>query len=439
MRDIDSLVHAAWIAPVEPAGTLLADHAVAVSEGRIVDVLPSALAEDRYSARSVTRLARHLLVPGFVNAHGHAAMALLRGLADDLPLMTWLQEHMWPAEAKHVSDEFVHDGSLLAAAEMLRGGTTCFNDMYFFPEATARASLRAGIRASLGIIAIDFPSAYATDPANYLHKGLATRDRYAGEDLLSFCLAPHAPYTVGDETLAKVAMLSDELDIPVHTHLHETADEIAGGQERHGVRPLERLRRLGLVGPRLIAVHAVHLEGHEIDILARERASVVHCPSSNLKLASGIAPVTQLRANGVTVALGTDGAGSNNRLDLLTETRTAALLAKGVSGDPRTLPAHEALAMATIDGARALGLEDSIGSIRPGKWADLAAVELSSLETLPCFDPVSDLVYSAGREHVTHVWVAGDLRLADRRLAGIDEEELKAKAAWWRQRIRNAP
>ncbi len=294
MREIDTLVHAAWIAPVEPAGTLLADHAVAIDAGRIVDLLPSAEAGIRYGARSVTRLTRHLLIPGLVNAHGHAAMALLRGLADDLPLMTWLQEHMWPAEAKHVGDEFVHDGSLLAIAEMLRGGTSCFNDMYFFPEATARAALRAGMRASLGVIAIDFPSAYATDPANYLHKGLNTRDQYAGEDLLSFCLAPHAPYTVGDETLSKVATLADELDIPVHTHLHETADEIAGGQSQHGVRPLERLRRLGLVGPRLIAVHSVHLEGHEMDLLAREGTSVVHCPSSNLILASGLAPVTPL-------------------------------------------------------------------------------------------------------------------------------------------------
>jgi 5-methylthioadenosine/S-adenosylhomocysteine deaminase len=439
MREIDTLVHAAWIAPVEPAGTVLPEHAVAVEAGRVLDLLPSGEADRRYAARSVTRLPRHLLIPGLVNAHGHSAMTLLRGLADDLPLMTWLQRHVWPAEAKHASDEFVHDGSLLAIAEMLRGGTTCFNDMYFFPGATARAALRAGMRASLGVIAIEFPSAYATDPANYLHKGLATRDQYADEDLLSFCLAPHAPYTVGDETLAKIATLSDELDIPVHTHLHETADEIAGGHAQHGVRPLERLRRLGLVGPRLIAVHAVHLEGHEMDLLAREGASVVHCPSSNLKLASGIAPVAQLRDRDITVALGTDGAASNNRLDILAEGRLAALLAKGVSGDPRMLGAHETLAMATMEGAKALGLENSIGSIRPGKWADLAAVELSSFETLPCFDPVSDLVYAAGREHVTHVWVAGDLRLADRRLAGIEEDELKAKAAWWRQRIRNAP
>jgi 5-methylthioadenosine/S-adenosylhomocysteine deaminase len=310
--------------------------------------------------------------------------------------------------------------------------------MYFFPEATARAALRAGIRASLGVIAVEFPSAYATDAANYLHKGLATRDSYRGEDLLSFCLAPHAPYTVSDETLARIATLAEEIDAPVHTHLHETADEIAQGMAHFGIRPLERLRRLGLVGPRLIAVHAVHLEEAEIDLLAREGASIAHCPSSNLKLASGIAPVTAFRAKGITVGLGTDGAASNNRLDILGEMRTAALLAKGASGDARVLGAHEVLRMATLDGARALGLESRIGSIEPGKAADLAAVELSTLETLPCFDPVSDLVYSAGREHVTHVWVAGEARLADRRLAGVDEDEIRAKAIWWRQRIRSA-
>jgi 5-methylthioadenosine/S-adenosylhomocysteine deaminase len=437
MRDADTLIHAAWIAPVEPPGALLASHSVAIRGGRVEAVLPTEQAASAFSARTEVRLERHLLIPGLVNLHGHAAMALLRGIADDLPLMTWLKDHVWPAEARHVGDEFVHDGSLLAAAEMLRGGITCFNDMYFFPEATARAALLAGMRASLGMIAVEFPSAYATDAANYLHKGLATRDSYRGEDLLTFCLAPHAPYTVSDETLGRIATLAEEIDAPVHTHLHETADEIAQGMARNGVRPIERLRRLGLVGPRLIAVHAVHLDETEIDLLAREGASIAHCPSSNLKLASGIAPVAACRARGITVGLGTDGAASNNRLDILGEMRTAALLAKGATGDARALGAHEALRMATLDGARALGLESRTGSIVPGKFADLAAVELSSPETLPCFDPVSDLVYAAGREHVTHVWVAGEARLAERRLTGLDEDEIRARAAWWRQKIRS--
>lgn len=437
MIEVDTLIHAAWIAPVEPAGALLADHCVAIRDGRIEAIVPSAAATGAFAAESEWRLDGHILIPGLVNAHCHAAMSLLRGIADDLPLMTWLQEHVWPAEARLMSDEFVHDGSLLAAAEMLRGGITCFNDMYFFPEATARATLRAGIRASLGVIAVEFPSAYATDAANYLHKGLATRDAYLGEELLSFCLAPHAPYTVSDETFRRIATLAEEIDAPIHTHVHETADEIGQGLARSGLRPLERLRRLGIVGPRLIAVHAIHLEEAEMDVLAREGAAVAHCPSSNMKLANGIAPVAALRARGVTVGLGTDGAASNNRLDILAEMRGASLLAKGSTGDARALGAHEVLRLATLEGARALALDAKIGSLVPGKQADIAAVELSTLETLPCFDPVSDLLYSAGREHVTHVWVAGEARLVDRRLASLDVEEIRAKAAWWRQKIRN--
>lgn len=434
MESVDTLIVAAHVAPVEPRA-LLARHAVAVRDGRIVAVLPEDDALARFEARDVVRLDRHVLIPGFVNLHCHAAMALLRGLADDRHLMAWLEEHIWPAEAKHVNDEFVHDGSLLAMAEMLRAGVTCVNDMYFFPEATARAALRAGMRASLGVIAVDFPSAYAADPSEYLQKGLATRDAYRGEPLLSFCLAPHAPYTVGDESLKRIAVLAEELDVPVHTHLHETRDEIEQGVARYGMRPFERLRRLGLVGPHLIAVHAVHLDDVEMDVMAREGVSVAHCPSSNMKLASGIAPVAALRARGVCVGLGTDGAASNNRLDVMAEMRNAALLAKVTSGDASTVSALEALEMATLDGARALGLDRDLGSLRPGKWADLAAVELSSLETLPCFDPASHLVYAAGREHVTHTWVGGEARLVERRLQGIDEADLADKARWWQRRM----
>ena len=439
MQPADTLVIAAHVVPVEPAGAVLPDHAVAIRDGRIAALLPAQEALARFEPRRLVRLDRHVLLPGLVNLHCHAAMTLLRGLADDLPLMSWLQDHIWPAEAKHVDDAFVHDGSLIAMAEMLRGGVTCVNDMYFFPEATARAALRAGMRAALGMIAVEFPSAYAPDAAGYLAKGLATRDAYRGEELLSFCLAPHAPYTVADETLRRIATLAEEIDAPIHTHVHETREEIAQGLSQHGVRPLERLRRLGIVGPHLIAVHAVHLEEAEMDLLAREGASVAHCPSSNLKLASGIAPVARLREHGVTIGLGTDGAASNDRLDVLTEMRTAALLAKGASGDARALDAHTTLALATIEPARALGLGERIGSIVPGKSADLAAVELSALETLPCYNPVSHLVYVAGREHVTHVWVAGEPRLEDRCLVGLDEGDLRDKARWWQGRIRETP
>ena len=434
MQQIDLLVSAAHVLPVS-RDVALADHAVAVDRGRIVAVLPREEAVARYEARRTVNLERHALLPGLVNLHCHAAMTLMRGAADDTPLMTWLQDHVWPTEAKHVDDEFVHDGSLLAMAEMLRAGVTCVNDMYFFPEATARAALRAGMRASLGIIAIEFPSAYAANARDYLQKGLATRDAYNGEALLSFALAPHAPYTVADETLKRIAILAEELDLPIHTHVHEKLHETEEGARQHGHRPLERLRRLGLVGPRLIAVHSVHLDDLEIELFAREGVTVAHCPTSNLKLASGIARVADLRRKGVRVGLGTDGAASNNRLDLLNEMRTAALLAKVKAGDASVLGAHEALRMATLDGATALGLQDEIGSLDAGKSADFIAVDLGTIETQPLYDPVSHLAYAAGREHVTHVWVAGEARLEDRQLTTLDERDIAAKAAWWRRKI----
>src|SRR2546427_182724 len=279
VQPVELLVSARWVIPVEPPGTVLADHSVAVAGGRILAVLPTAEAERRYRPAGRVRLDRHALIPGLVNLHTHAAMTLMRGLADDLPLMTWLKDHVWPVEAKHVSAEFVYDGTLLACAEMLRGGVTCFNEMYFFPEAAARAALAAGIRAALGIIALEFPTPYAADADDYLAKGLAARDAYKEEPLLSFCMAPHAPYTVSDRTFARVATIAEELDLPIHVHLHETRHEIEESLAQFKARPLERLRALGLLGPRLIAVHAVHLTGPGIEMLARFGASVAHSPS----------------------------------------------------------------------------------------------------------------------------------------------------------------
>ena len=434
MQDIDLLLTAAHVLPMT-GPEVLADHSVAVDGGRILGVFPTAQARSRFEPRRTAELPDHVLMPGLVNLHCHAAMSLMRGLADDTPLMTWLQEHVWPVEAKHVSHEFVRDGSLLAMAEMLRGGVTCVNDMYFFPEATASAALQAGMRAALGIIAIEFPSAYAANADDYLKKGLAIREAYLGESLLSFTLAPHAPYTVGDATLKRIVMLSEELEMPVHIHVHETLHETEQGEREHGVRPLERMSQLGLLGPRLIAVHAVHLLDGELDALAREGSSIAHCPSSNLKLASGFARVADMLSRGIRVGVGTDGAASNNRLDVFTEMRTAALLAKARANDAAVVTAHQALRMATIDAATALGLQDEIGSLEPGKSADVIAVSMDSLETLPCYDVASHLVYAAGREHVTDVWVAGEPRLVERRLLTLDEAELADKARWWRRRI----
>jgi len=431
------LINARWVVPVEPAGAALQHHAVAVRDGVIEAVLPSAQAGGRYADYARVDLPGHALIPGLVNAHTHAAMTLLRGIGDDLPLMRWLQEHVWPAESAHVSPQFVKDGTLIACAEMLRGGITCMNDMYFFPEAALEAVLESGMRAALGLIAVEFPSAYAADADQYLAKGLALRDEWREHPLLSFCLAPHAPYTVSDATFRKVAQLAAELDLPVHVHVHETVQEIDRSLAEHGERPLARLARLGLLGPNLIAVHAVHLDPGEIELLARHGCSVAHCPSSNLKLASGLAQVAALAAAGVNVALGTDGAASNNRLDLFQEMRSAALLAKAVAQDAAAMPAHAALRAATLGGAAALGLEARIGSIVPGKAADLAAVDFGSLELQPAFDVVSHLVYVSGREHVTDVWVGGERVLEDRRLARLGLSDLQARAGLWQTKILN--
>ena len=421
--------------PVEPAGAVLSEHAVALHGGCIEAVLPATQARERFGAYQEIALERHVLIPGLVNAHTHAAMSLMRGLADDLPLMRWLEEHIWPAEGRHVSAEFVADGTRLACAEMLRGGITCFNDMYFFPEAALAAALAAGLRSVHGMIVIQFPSAYAADPADYLRKGLELRDRMRDESLAGFCLAPHAPYTVSDDTLKKVATLAAELDLPVHIHLHETEHEIERSLAEHGVRPLERLRRLGLVTPNLIAVHAVHLVPQEIELLARHGCSAVHCPSSNLKLASGFAPVSSLLEAKVNLALGTDGAASNNRLDMFQEMRTAALVAKAVARNAEAMPAHAALRAATLGGAAALGLAGRIGSIEPGKRADLVAVDLGATELAPCYDPLSHLVYAAGREHVTHVWVDGEPKLRAGQLLGAAFDGLDARVQLWQNAL----
>ncbi len=437
LQKIDTLIEAHWIIPVDPPHSVLSGHAVAVSDGCIVGVLPAAEAHKKFDAQQHIALADHVLIPGLVNLHTHAAMTLLRGLADDLTLMEWLNRHIWPAEQRHVSEEFVYDGTRLACAEMLRGGVTCFNDMYFFPRAAARAAMEARMRAAIGLIVAEFPSPYAADAQDYLSKGLLVRDALRGESLLTFCLAPHAPYSVSDKSLTDVATYAGELDLPVHMHIHETLDEITLSIKEHGMRPLQRLRQHGLLSPGLIAVHAIHLENNEIDLLARHGCHVVHCPSSNLKLASGVAPIATLLTNNVNVGLGTDGAASNNRLDLFAEMRLAALLAKGMAGDAATLPAWQALEMATVRPARALGMDNLIGSLTPGKRADITAVSLSDIALAPCYDPLSHLVYAAGREHVSHVWVDGELVVDNGKLTTMDTQELRTKAAYWQAKIQS--
>lgn len=435
MTHIDSLIHARWIIPVQPDGVVLEYHSIAVQDGRILDILPQREARTRYQADKIIERGKHALIPGLINAHTHAAMSLLRGLADDLPLMDWLNHHIWPAETQWVSDEFVRDGSLLAMAEMLRGGTTCFNDMYFFPEVTARAATEVGMRACIGLIVIDFPSAWAGSADEYLDKGLALHDELRNHPLLRTAFAPHAPYTVSDAPLERIRVLADELDMPVHMHVHETVAEVEQSQAQFGMRPLERLARLGLVSPSLLAVHMTQLLDAELAHLANSGAHVLHCPESNLKLASGFCPVHKLLNAGVNVALGTDGAASNNDLDMFGEMRTAALLAKAVANDASALPAAQALRMATLNGARALGLGDETGSLEKGKAADIVAVRLDDIECQPFYNVISQLVYATGRDKVSDVWVAGRQLLKERELLTVDASVVLARTQIWRNRI----
>ncbi len=396
-----------WIATVEPGEAVLHEHGILLEGGRIADLLPRDAALARYPGVETIERPGHLLTPGFINLHTHASMSLLRGFADDIGLHSWLNDHIWPAESRCVSAEFVYDGALLGCREMLLGGTTCFNDMYFFPESVGRAARNLGMRAALGIIVFEFPSAYGSGPDDYLSKGTRLRDQWRDEPLISFTIAPHAPYTVSDDSFTKVAALADELQLPVHLHVHETAQEVDDALRQHGERPIARLARLGLLGPNLIAVHSVHLNDADIELYSRHGVSVAHCPHSNLKLGSGIAPVSRLLAQGINLGIGTDGSASNNQLDLLQEGRSAALLAKGISGDAASFPATAVLHAMTLGGAMALGLDDRLGSIRPGKQADLVLVDLSSPSLRPVYDPVAQLIYAARTSDISDVWIGG--------------------------------
>lgn len=432
---IDTLVHARWIIPVEPHGQLLEHHALAIKDGRIAGLAPSAEAHTRYVTTETVQLPSHALIPGLINAHTHAAMTLFRGLADDLPLMTWLHEHIWPAERRWVSEAFVTDGTRLALAEMLRGGTTCFNDMYFFPDVTARISAAAGLRVMVGLIVIDFPSAWADGPEAYLARGLEVHDQYRNHPLVHTAFAPHAPYSVSPASLERVQVLADELNIPVHIHVHETREEVEASLKQWGKLPIERLDEMGLLTPALLAVHMTQLTDREIELFASAGGHVVHCPESNLKLANGFCPVARLGRAGVGLALGTDGAASNNDLDMFGEMRTASLLAKGLEHDAEAIPAATALRMATLNGAIAMGIAQETGSLIEGKSADLVAVELGGIESTPVYNPISHLVYATGRHQVSDVWVAGKRLLRERRLTTLDEDEILARTAEWRGRI----
>lgn len=435
LEKVDVIIEARWVCPIIPKNTLLEHQAIVIQAGKIIEICAITIARARYVANDVVQLTEHVLIPGLINLHTHAAMNLMRGLADDLPLMPWLEQHIWPAEQRYMSADFVRDGTMLACAEMLSGGITTFNDMYYYPQAAASATTQAGMRANLGLVVLEFPSVYASDADDYLQKGFIARDSWRGNPLISTSIAPHAPYTVSNKTFESIVTYAEQLDLSIHTHLHETRHEIVQSEAQYGMRPIQRLAQLGLLGPNFVAAHGVHLQNHEIDLLAEHGCHVAHCPTSNLKLASGIAPVAQLLAQGVNVGLGSDGAASNNRLDMFSEMRLCALLAKGSTEDATAMPAQQALEMATINAAKALGMDDKIGSIEIGKLADLTAVKLGDFVANPCYDPVSHLVYVCGREHVTHTWVAGELRFDHGVYAGIEPNELKEIISIWQPKL----
>ncbi len=436
-QTIDLLIEAAHVVPVEPHAVVLDDHAVAVHRGEIVAVLPVAEARQRFAPLETVSRPHSAVLPGLVNAHTHNPMTLLRGFADDLPLKVWLQEHIWPAEGAVMGPEFVADGITLALAEMLRGGTTCVNENYFFPDVQAAVYKRHGFRARVGLPVIDFPTAWAATDDEYFERAGEVHDQWRDDPLIAMAFAPHAPYTVNDANFERIRMLADQLDLPVHLHLHETAQEVQQSLEQYGQRPIARLDRLGLVNDRLIAVHMTQLTEGEIHLCAERGVSVVHCPESNLKLASGFCPACALERAGVNLAIGTDGVASNNDLDMFGETRTAAILAKAVANDAAALDAFTALRAATLGGAKAIGFGERIGSIEPGKQADLVCVDLSPVETQPLHHVVSQLVYATGRHQVSDVWIAGQPKLQSRTLVGFDTEAITANARQWRDRIAN--
>jgi 5-methylthioadenosine/S-adenosylhomocysteine deaminase len=433
---IDLLINSRWIIPVVPENRVFENCALAIDQQKIVGIYPQAEAKSKFDPASVVDLADHILMPGLVNAHGHAAMSLLRGYADDLPLQPWLEEHIWPVEARVLSAEFVADGTNLAMAEMIKTGTTCFADMYFFADTVAEQVQRSGMRSQIGFTVFDFPTAGGKDPDDYIHKGLQLRDSYKGDGLIKIACAPHAPYTVGDETLRRIATYANELDMAVHIHCHETAQEVADSLKLYGNRPLQRLDDLGVLLPQTQLVHMTQIDDNDIRLIQDNNCHVVHCPESNLKLASGFCPIGKLIDAGINVAIGTDSAASNNDLDLFGELKTAALLAKAVANDASVLDAHAALRMATINGAKALGWDDQIGSLEAGKSADMIAVEISSLNQKPLYNPASQLVYCNAGSQVTHSWVAGKALLRERSLVTLDEENLIRRADAWRNQIR---
>ena len=434
MTPANFAVHADAIIPVSGPNKVLHFHSIVVRDGIIDTLLPHAAARALLDVEHI-ELPGHVVMPGLVNAHGHAAMTLLRGFADDMSLSSWLNDKIWPLEARWVSPEFVRDGTDIAAAEMLLSGITTTSDMYFFPDIAAHSLRAAGMRTQLVFPVLDIETAWAKNAEAYFEKGLALRDYFRNDDLVDIGFGPHSTYTVEESLLSRTATLANELDAAIQIHLHETTAEVLAHVEATGERPIDLLARIGLLGPRTQCVHMTALGSQDIVTIAAHGAHVVHCPRSNMKLASGACPVKKLRDAGVNVALGTDGAASNNRLNGIAEMQSAALLAKLESGDPAALSASEAIQMATLDGARALGLDHVTGSLEAGKSADFIAIEMTGIHMAPNHQVESNIVYAATGNEVTHSWIAGKNTVKNGQLQSLDSDALRHKAADWRAKL----
>ena len=435
-KNASIIISASWIFTSNSEGQLLSDYSIVIENDKIIDLVPQDKVFDEYEANDTYQLTDHILIPGLINTHTHAAMSLFKGFADDLPLQDWLNDYIWPAEKEFINSSFVKDGSILALSEMIKSGVTTFNDMYFFPDATAEAVKELGVRSNIGLVVLDFPTNYATDPEDYLLKGFEFRDKWRNEELITTSIAPHAPYSVSDEAFTLINTYAEELGVNIHTHLHETQWEIEDSIEKYGITPVQRLNNLGIIGPSLMAVHCVHLNDQDMATLAKNKVSIVHNPSSNMKLGSGIADIAKMLKQNLNISLGTDSSASNNRLDIMEEMRLAALLIKGSTKSPESFSANEAIKMATINGAKALGLESIIGSIEKNKKADLVAIDLNSIENQPIYNPLTTFVYSSSRSDVSYVWIDGEIKLKDKKLVKIDEERIIQLAKKWQRKLK---
>ncbi|MEC9375010.1 MAG: TRZ/ATZ family hydrolase [Pseudomonadota bacterium] len=435
MSDMDFIVAPRWLIPVIPKGVTLENQAVVIKKGRIAEILPTEIAKMRFPQIEYINRPNHILTAGFINAHTHTPMTLLRGCADDLDLATWLNEHIWPLETKWVDRSFVRDGSDLAIIEMISSGTTCFHDMYLFPDETAAIAAEHCIRACVSMIVIDTATSWAKDSSEYIEKGLKVHDQYRDHPLIKTSFGPHAPYTVNEKELIQITTLSNQLEVPIHMHINETESEIDQSIDHFGLRPLQRLEKLGMLSPSLNAVHMTQLNDDEIVKLSELNVNVIHCPESNMKLASGGCRINDLLSAGVNVALGTDGAASNNDLDMLGEMKSAALLAKHIGSNACAISTSEALEMATINGAKALGLEDEIGSIEPNKAADMICIDLSAAATQPVLNPLSTLIYSASRNQVSDVWVAGKSLYKNNEFEICNQQTILKKTHEWAKKL----